>query len=477
MQEISTTHVREIILENFMSHKYSRVPLKKGLNIISGPNGAGKSSILLGLSVALGQSYTERSRRLSDLVRRGERMARVSVVFDNRQSNGRRPIPGFTSDTVTLSRYIGVDGNYWHEINNRPVMKGEVVRFLQRLSINPDNMLLIMHQNMIELFGAIDAREKLKLVEEAVGMAEYRQKILETREKLAQAVGEEEATKNLLGKARETLSYWEGEYRKLVRKRELERRRKELEVEMAWARYWRQMEEVASISSKLEAVKGELQDVRGELSKKSREVEELEKRVEKMEFEVESSYQRLIQQEKLLTEKETQLKLSEVFLRSLGQPPKGMKEDLARIREEIKEVKEKVGEVEGRLVNAKKQLEKEREKYIQSRVDSAVLSFRQELLEREVAGITRELNRARETAEELEAEASKVGRRVKTGRKIQDISDELKVVNVQLASLADVSPDVERMFLSYQSTVKELEEKARVAEANRMRAMEELELR
>ena len=87
------TSVSEIILENFMSYEYARIPFKQGLNIICGPNGAGKSSILLAVSVALGQVYTERSRKLSDLIRRGKDTARVSLIFDNRPVDGKRPIP------------------------------------------------------------------------------------------------------------------------------------------------------------------------------------------------------------------------------------------------------------------------------------------------------------------------------------------------------------------------------------------------
>lgn len=465
-------YVREIILENFMSHKYSKVPLVPGLNIISGPNGAGKSSILLGLSVALGQTYTERSRRLSDLIRRGEKLARVSVVFNNSQNNGRRPISGFDTDTVILSRYMSRDGNYWHEINNRPVMKGEVLRFLQRLSINPDNMLLIMHQNMIDVFGAIDAREKLRLVEEAIGMAEYRQKVLETREKLAHAVSEEEATKTLLAKAMETLSYWEGEYRKLMKKRELEGRKRELEVELAWARFWRQEEEVASISSKLGALRLDLQRIQKELSEESSRMKKLEETVERLKFDLDSAYQRLIQQEKLLTEKETRMKI----LEALGPLASQRVMDWS-FGGAVREARKKVEDLRGEVVAIKKQLEREMEAYVNSRVDSAILGFKQELLEKETLDIQRELDRARRALEELEAEASKVGRRIKTERKLQEISDELKVVNVQLASLADVSSDVEKMYLSYQGTVKELEEKAKIAEANRKRALEEVELR
>jgi len=103
-KEVPPTNVKEIILENFMSYEYARIPLRGGLNLIVGPNGAGKSSVLLAISVAFGQAYTERSRKLSDLIRRGKEIARVSLVFDNTPVNGRRPIPYSKSDTFMLSR-------------------------------------------------------------------------------------------------------------------------------------------------------------------------------------------------------------------------------------------------------------------------------------------------------------------------------------------------------------------------------------
>jgi len=64
--------IKGITLQNFMSYEHAYVPLEPGLNLICGPNGAGKSSILLAISVVLGQTYTERAKRLSDLIRRGQ---------------------------------------------------------------------------------------------------------------------------------------------------------------------------------------------------------------------------------------------------------------------------------------------------------------------------------------------------------------------------------------------------------------------
>ena len=113
--------LKEIILENFMSYEYARIPLKRGLNLISGPNGAGKSSILVAISVALGQIYTERSRRLRDLIRRGKELGRITLVFDNEAKNGKRPISFSDADTFLLSRYLKNDGNYWWEADYKQV--------------------------------------------------------------------------------------------------------------------------------------------------------------------------------------------------------------------------------------------------------------------------------------------------------------------------------------------------------------------
>jgi chromosome segregation ATPase len=481
----SNALVKEVILENFMSHKYSRIPLRPGLNLVCGPNGAGKSSILLGLAVTLGQTYTERSRKLGDLIRRGENLGRVSLVFDNSLHEGKRPIPHVNTDTVVLSRYLSRDGNYWHEINNRTVMKGEVLRLLERFSINPDNLLIIMHQNMIDIFGAIDPQEKLKLVEEAVGMKDYRERIIEAMQKLSHALSEEESIASLLEKAKETLHYWEGEYQRFEKRRGLEARKGELEVEHAWAKHDRQGEAVENLLAKIHRLNAELGEINGDLDQNSQQEKKLEAELEKLDFEIDSSYQRLIEHERTQAEKGAEVKLVESLKGSLKNIQtseikslvENLGADAARAKTGLKEAEEKAKTIESGLVELKKRIVKSRESYINSKVQVAVLGFRKELLEKEISGMQGDLRRARRELEQLEAEAKKVGARVKTERKPQEVLDELRVVNAQLMTFSDVSPDVERMYLSYKSTIKELEGKARVAEANRRRALEDLELR
>jgi len=480
----SSTLIKEVILESFMSYEYARIPFKPGLNIICGPNGSGKSSILLALAVALGQTYTERSRKLSDLVRRGKDIGRVSVVFDNSPRNGSRPIPSVKSDTFVLSRYLNKDGTYWHEANFRTVQKGEVLRVLSRLAIDPDNMLIIMHQNMIDIFGAIDVRERLKMVEEAVGLREYRDKILEAREKLSHTLSEEESIKHLLEKATETLRYWEGEYRRFMRKKELTERRASLELEYAWAKCIRQEEAVNNLRSKVRGLKDDLKEIEEDMVESERKEKELASRLKELEYDIDSSYQKLIAFERTKAEAETKLKLVGDLEASLGSISAELKVLLTQLRADLQAAKEglddadeKIKSTKSSLVRLKGEAGEAHEGYINSRVRIAILGLRKELLEGEISGSMSELRKAQRELEELEEEAKRVGPRIETQRKPLEVLDEIKIANAQLMGLADVSPDVEKMYISYRDLLEELQRKAEIAAENRKRALEELEVR
>ena len=102
-----------------MSYEYARVPFKQGVNVIGGPNGAGKSSLLLAISVGLGQAYTERSRKLSDLIRWGQDQARVTLILDKSKKGNKRPVAKYSKDQLFLTRVLRRDGKYSFELENK----------------------------------------------------------------------------------------------------------------------------------------------------------------------------------------------------------------------------------------------------------------------------------------------------------------------------------------------------------------------
>lgn len=476
------SHIKEIILENFMSYEYARIPFKRGLNLICGPNGAGKSSILLALSVALGQSYTERSRKLSDLIRRGEEMGRVSVVFDNSPENGSRPIPNADTDAFVLTRYLKQDGTYWHEANYETVTKSEVNRFLSQLSINPKNMLIIMHQNMIDEFGAIDAQERLKSLEEAVGLYEYRENILKAREKLSHTLSEEESVKAMLEEAQDTLDHWEEEYQRYLEKRELTERRDRLERIYAWSKWGKQKRKVEDSENKLRSLGGELEEITQDLKRAERRGKESKTDLKKLEYEIDSNYQELIGYERERSSAETKLEIIDDLkeISSEGSLPATVKwsaEEIDGIREDLERAEDEIEAAKTSIVEIKDRREKKREKYVDHKVRKAVLGFRRELLEKEISAIKSEIRRGKRELKELQIEAEEKGPKIETEREPREILEDIRVTNAQLAGLEDVSSDAEKMFKNYKELLEELEERAKEASENRRRALEELELR
>jgi len=266
--------IKEVRLENFMSYDYARIPLKDGVNLVVGPNGSGKSSILLAISLAFGQIYTERSKKLSDLIKWGKDAARVSLVIDN--VRGGRRVFGFSnSDTIMVSRYIKSDGSYWYEIDYREASLYEVQSIFRRIGINPSNMLIIMHQNTLERFSALRSQEKLSLLEDAVGLGGYRSRILESRKKLEAVSSELKEVEDNSASANETLAYWKKMYDSVMRRRELEKEMESLNLEIAWARVIKEERELRRLENETEERKNETERLKSNVEKSRKEADAL----------------------------------------------------------------------------------------------------------------------------------------------------------------------------------------------------------
>ncbi|MEM2320085.1 MAG: AAA family ATPase, partial [Candidatus Bathyarchaeia archaeon] len=274
--------IQEVILENFMSYEYARVPLKPGVNIVCGPNGAGKSSLLLAISVALGQSYTERSRKLSDLIRWGRDQARVTLILDNTKRGGRRPVQKFSKDQIFLTRVLRRDGKYWFELENRAATKQDVERLLSKLGVDPDNMLIIMHQNMVEQFTVLSKQEKLRMVEAAVGLEAYRENVVQAQKKLTRILSQEESINKLLESAEQTLNYWREQYDRFQEKKQLHAKRRFLERELAWAEVTRRENMVRELEEKREKELAMLVQLEGETKNAVEQLRDSQSQLEKL---------------------------------------------------------------------------------------------------------------------------------------------------------------------------------------------------
>ena len=497
------TTVKEIILENFMSYEYARIPLREGLNLIIGPNGAGKSSVLLAISVAFGQAYTERSRKLSDLIRRGKDIARVSLVFDNSAKAGRRPIPYSKSDTFMLSRYLRRDGSYWFEADYKEIDKSEVVRLLREFGINPDNLLIIMHQGMIEELGAVTPQERLRMVEEAVGFSEYRQRILQAEQDLSGLVGEESSLLQLIDNANQALEYWKQIYERYQEKRKLIEHRELLTKELLWSNEAKLTKALQGADEKIASKSRALEDLRSQQAEVSSDADQTHQTLLDKQVELRKLYYALVRAEAEKAKDESaknayrsikedlaglsdtvdqllasssdknasRLKELATYIRGKGA---AAEEDAQRRKGELDR---EVSSLQPEITRTEDLIKRTIDSYVSFKVKAEVLSYRIRVTESDLRDLERSAREYRSELEKLAPDLERAGPKMETLRQPYEVSEELKLVSAHIQKMQDVPDDAEKIYNDYSGNIEELKVKLTQLQENKKSMLVELSSR
>jgi len=525
--------LQEVILENLMSYEYARIPFKQGVNIVCGPNGAGKSSILLGISLALGQSYTERSRKLSDLIRWGKDQARVTLILDNSRKSERRPIQKIDRDQIFLTRVLRRDGKYWFELDNKAATKQDVERLLSKLGVDPDNMLILMHQTMTEQFTVLSPQEKLRMVEAAVGFESYRRNVSEAQRKLSRVLSEEESVGKLLESAEQTLSYWREQYDRYQQKKQLIMKRRFLERELAWA-------QVAKKEKTVNDLKNEIQKEREEVEKIEKEAKTVQNKLIGLQAtlsQTREKWNRLFE-ERLALERERARHESELamsdrtlkdtrswsesrqvamkdYLYKLDQlersvlqnaNPTNLRNQLTEIRKSYEQIEDawvqqlnsksedikqqiemsnrqltilqtQIIDTDARMGKLDGEMEKTNQTLVDDKIGLALLQYKKENLLKVMEKLNKELQTAKTELNNEIKRAEQTGPQIAALKSIDEILDEMRLTDGHIAALADVSEDIERMYESYSKLYLELKEKTQLVAENREKALAEVKTR
>ena len=524
--------IQQVILENFMSYEYARIPFKPGVNVACGPNGSGKSSILLGISVALGQSYTERSKKLSDLIRWGKDQGRVTLILNNTSKGGRRPVPKISKDQIFLTRVLRKDGKYWFELDNKAATKTEVERLLSKLGVDPDNMLILMHQNMTEQFTVLSPQEKLRIVEAAVGFESYRRNVLDAQRKLNRVLSEEESVGKLLESAEQTLTYWREQYDRYQQKKQLAMKRRFLERELAWAEVAKREKTVSYIHEQIRKEQNEITRIENEAKDIEAKTTTLQTKLENARADWKKLFEERLTLEREKAKQETSLALADQTLKETrswseshqstakgylskieqleqalqGSNPANLLFQLAEVKkayeqlettwlqqltlknENLKQQIEsstqqlnsfgaQISGAQEKMNNLNLETEKLSNEILDHKIRSALLNYQRQSLTKTVEKLKQELTVVQEEMDRAVKRAEEMGPQIVPMKTIEEILDEIRLTDGHIAALADVSEDIERMYESYSKLYLELKEKAKLVAENREKALEEVKIR
>ncbi|MEM2881664.1 MAG: AAA family ATPase [Candidatus Bathyarchaeia archaeon] len=479
--------IKGVILKNFMSYEDAYVPLREGLNIICGPNGAGKSSILLAISVVLGQAYTERSKRLSDLIRWGEDQAVISLLVDNSPRGGERPFPQYRKDVVTITRVLRRSGDYSYLLEDRPVPKEAIVGALERFGLNPNNMLIIMQQLMVAKFGSTSPQEKLRMLEEAIGFQSYRSDVMEALRRLRAIESEEEELARVLQSAEETYEYWRREYQRYLAKRELEGRLMDLRRELIWSRIAKKRGSMRRLEEGIQAKRAELEGIEGDIIRLEGDLASLEVKMDslrerrgilrrdliwasKREGELSKELEWV---ENSIMEAEEGLAILgnisaggnpigplEQYIRSLKSRRDGRRRLLELSRAELEGLLDRRAQLEAQIEEVEGEWAAGLERLVDLKVQLGILKFRREVISREIRDLELQLKGEEGELGPLLEEAKGLGEEFLNPRRYIEIISDISALEERLKPLKDVSEDVQRAYESYSTEFEALKERA-----------------
>jgi chromosome segregation protein len=448
----------------------------------------------LAISVGLGQSYTERSKKLSNLIRWGKDQARVTLILDNSKRGDKRPVSKYSKDQLFLTRVLRRDGNYWFELENRAATKQDVERLLGRFGVDPDNMLIIMHQSMVEQFTVLSSVEKLRMVEAAVGLEPFRENVLQAQRKLTRILSQEESVSKLLESAEQTLNYWREQYEKYQEKKQLQTKRRFLDRELAWAEVERRESIVKELEANRRKEQGILNRIEEETKTTMDQLQIQQNQQEMLKGEMKTIFSERLSLERGIAENESTISLCQQLLKeALVLEPtiqnnmsssqfklfrsENLRELLENSRQHLSKINEKVKENQTKMQSLEEATEKVANHVLDNRIQLALQQYRRENATADLEEIDASLKDAKASLGTATLKAEQSGARIAVLKSATEILDEIRVTDGHLAALSDVSEDIERMYESYSKLYLELKEKAQVVAENREKVLEEVKVR
>ena len=221
-------HVKKVEIFGFKSFGFKNtiVDFEPGLVSISGPNGSGKSNILDAITFALGENRPKvmRAPNLRGLMhdvegaaRRGPKMARTSVHFDNLD----RKIP-VDSDIVTITREMNDKGDNLYYLNKKKVLRSKVLDLMEIANAGL-NQINNVQQGTVTRISEMTSEEKRVVIEDLIGLSAFDEKKKEAEKQLTDADHKLEIAMAKMGEVKKRIDELEEERNKKLRYDLLER--------------------------------------------------------------------------------------------------------------------------------------------------------------------------------------------------------------------------------------------------------------
>jgi chromosome segregation protein len=249
--------LESILIHGFKSFaEKTDVKVFPGVTCIVGPNGCGKSNVADAIRWALGEQSpkTLRGTKMEDVIFHGSAsrkmigMAEVSLVFNN---DGGLQVPW---SEVAVARRLYRTGESEYLLNTNVCRLRDIQDLFAGTGVNPKAYALMDQERLNHVLTA-KPWERRVFIEEAAGIARYKQQRSETQGKLDATRLNLQRLRDVMEEVRRQLSSIERQARKAQQYKVLQTERQTLDLALLAADY-------ASLASQYEAVSREMETLR-----------------------------------------------------------------------------------------------------------------------------------------------------------------------------------------------------------------------
>ena len=167
--------IKELVIKNFKSFEFAKIPFSKGLHVVVGPNGSGKSNIVDALLFVFGSTSLKRLRvdRLSELINHNSRAktARVRVLVEH---NG---------DEIEIVREIDENGKSVFMLNEKRKALHEITSYLNEMGMDTEGYNTVQQGDVNRIIN-LNPEERREIIDDVSGISLFDERKKEAEDNL-----------------------------------------------------------------------------------------------------------------------------------------------------------------------------------------------------------------------------------------------------------------------------------------------------
>ncbi|CAF2453457.1 unnamed protein product [Rotaria sp. Silwood2] len=280
--------IKELCMLNFMCQKNFSIEFHPTpMQIITGANGSGKSTIANAICLCLGAQArtTGRSSNVQSFIRNGERFAELSITLANEGPEAYKP--ELYGKEIQIIRKIGLKQSGYKILgDNHKVIstrKEIIAEINQALSISPENPLCVLHQEVAKTFLLqSDAQKKYQFYMKVSQLDQIKQAYegaVYTVQSIYQRINNMKDRHMDMLRATEPL---EQEVKKIDIRRDQERKKHELEIELNVARNIEAQQELITVQNELDQTQKSKDMIEAKMTEIMNQIRNADQRIESL---------------------------------------------------------------------------------------------------------------------------------------------------------------------------------------------------